>query len=133
MLGEFDSRIARLRSLLGKTDPHLPFMDAVAQSIIENQSEYDDPEKRLDLRNRMLLVEQIPELQAQITVMYSEWRAVISEFTAQRLGQQPDDLVPLAVGQMAFGAVMAAFSRWAGNPGEDLNELIRRSIGLLDH
>jgi hypothetical protein len=38
----------------------------------------------------------------------------------ERLGQDPEDLVPLTVGHMALGASMSAFGRWVSHAEENL-------------
>ena len=42
----------------------------------------------------MTLITTVPALQAHSMLRYAAWRAVVAEFVAQRLGDEPDDLVP---------------------------------------
>jgi hypothetical protein len=65
-------------------------------------------------------------------VRYAEWRAVVSEFVAGRLGQRPDDLVPLTIGHMALGTSMSAFVHWVQHPGDDLEANLELGYRMLE-
>lgn len=127
--GDFDLVLARLRRLLDGTPEDLPVMEAVAQAAIE--SNRYEPEQLPELLVRMRLITTVPTLVAHSMVRYAEWRAVIAEFVARRLGEEPDDLVPLTVGYAALGTSMAAFTRWVAHPEEDIDEHLRRGYDLL--
>lgn len=127
--GDFDQVLERLRTLLADTDPALPVLEAVASAAVA--SNRYPPEALPELRLRMRLITGVPALQAHSMVRYAAWRAVIAEFVAERLRQQPDDLVPLTVGHAALGTSMAAFERWLAHPEEDLDEHLRRGYALL--
>jgi mycofactocin system transcriptional regulator len=127
--GDFDWVIDRLRRQLDESAPDLPMMEALGRAVVA--SNHYEPEHLEELRIRMTLITTVPALQAHSMVRYAAWRAVVSEFVARRLGQRPDDLVPLTVGFTALGTSMAAFVRWVGNPDEDLEDHLRRGYALL--
>lgn len=127
--GDFEWVLDRLRQLLDETDPCMPVMEAVANAAVAS-NKYE-PDQLPELRTRMKLITTVPALQAHSMVRYAAWRQVIAEFVARRLGQQPDDLVPLTVGYAALGTSMAAFSRWVEHPEEDIDEHLSRGYELL--
>jgi mycofactocin system transcriptional regulator len=116
--GDFNRVLERLGHHLAETAPDAPLMQAITHAAIE--SNRYPPDQLPELRVRMSLITAVPALQAHSMVRYADWRAVISIFAARRLGQQPGDLIPLAVGYAALGASLAAFSRWVAHPQEDL-------------
>lgn len=127
--GDFDWVLRRLRFHLGEAADDLPLMAAITHAAIES-NRYSD-EQLPDLLIRMTLITTVPALQAHSMVRYAEWRRIISEFAAGRLNQAPDDLMPLAIGQAALGASLAAFTRWVEHPEENLIVNLRTTYHAL--
>jgi mycofactocin system transcriptional regulator len=116
--GNFDGVLERLRVELAAADPGEPMMETLGRAVVVSNT-YEG-EALEELRLRMTLITSVPTLQAHSMVRYADWRHVVAEFVAERLGQSPDDLIPLTVGHMALGASMSAFVRWVSHPDEDL-------------
>lgn len=116
--GNFDGVLERLRAELDAADPSEPMMETLGRAVVASNT-YEG-EALEELRLRMTLITSVPALQAHSMVRYEDWRHVVAEFVAERLGLEPDDLVPLTVGHMALGTSMAAFMRWVGHPEENL-------------
>jgi mycofactocin system transcriptional regulator len=127
--GNFDGVLDRLRDELADADPGEPMMETLARAVVS--SNHYEGEALKDLRVRMTLITSVPALQAHSMVRYADWRRVVAGFVAERLHQQPDDLVPLTIGHMALGASTAAFVRWVSHPEEDLLAHLRASYRLL--
>ena len=121
--GDFDWVLGRLRRCLDATTPDEPLHEALRRAIVES-NRYED-EQLPELRIRMRLITGVPALQAHSTLRYAEWRAVIADFVATRLGYAADDLVPQTVAHAALGTSMAAFLVWVDDPSSDL-------VGNLD-
>jgi mycofactocin system transcriptional regulator len=117
--GDFEGVLDRLRAGLAQARPGEGMMDTLGRAVVA--SNHYEGAALEDLRLRMTLITSVPALQAHSMVRYAEWRRVVSEFVAERLGQAPDDLVPLMVGEMALGASRAAFLRWVMHPEESLD------------
>jgi hypothetical protein len=79
----------------------------------------------------MRLITGVPALQAHSALRYGEWRAVIAEFVADRLGCMPGDLVPQTVAHAALGTSMAAFLVWVDDPSSDLVAHLEEAYRLL--
>ena len=116
--GEFDLVLDRLRGHLAAEPPEVDMLRALGRAVVaSNRYEADQlPE----LRIRMTLITTVPALQAHSMLRYAEWRTVVSQFVAERLGTRPDDLIPLTIGHMALATSIAAFVRWVHHPGDDL-------------
>jgi mycofactocin system transcriptional regulator len=127
--GDFDWVLTRLRTHLQETPADSPVIAAIAHGAVESNRYRTD--QLPELRIRMTLITTVPALQAHSMVRYADWRAVIAEFAADRLGQEPADLLPLAISYAALGASLAAFARWVEHPDEDLIENLRASYGAL--
>jgi TetR/AcrR family transcriptional regulator, regulator of mycofactocin system len=126
--GEFGEVIERLRGHLDEADD-LPLMEALRRAAVLS-NEY--PADQLpELRQRLTLITTAPSLQANSMLRYAAWRGSVAEWAAGRLGEAPDDLVPIAIGQAALGASMAAFTRWVEHPEEDLTQLLERAYDVL--
>jgi TetR/AcrR family transcriptional regulator, regulator of mycofactocin system len=127
--GDFDWVLARLRRCLAETGPGEPLHEALGRAVVESNRYEED--QLPELRIRMRLITGVPALQAHSTLRYAEWRAVIAEFVADRLGCRGDDLVPQTVAHAALGTSMAAFLVWVDDPGSDLVENLREAYRLL--
>lgn len=127
--GDFDWVLARLRGYLAERPSGEPLLTAISEAVIAS-NRYDD-EQLPELRIRMTLITTVPALQAHSMLRYADWRAVIAEFAAERLGQRPDEIVPQAIGHAALGSSMAAFVRWVDHPEEDLENNLRAAYDLL--
>lgn len=127
--GDFDGVLARLRRSLAATAHDVPLHEALGQAVVE--SNRYEREQLPELRIRMRLITGVPALQAHSTLRYSDWRAVIAEFVAARLGREPGDLVPQTVAHAALGISMAAFIVWVDNPSSDLVENLQAAYRLL--
>lgn len=129
--GEFDEVLDRLRAELHAADPDQdrPIIDVLRAAAVRSNT-YPD-ELLGELRIRLTLIQTVPALQAHSMLRYAEWRAVIAEYVAERLGCPPDELAPVAAGYAALAASTAAFHRWVSHPDEDILTLIDRSYELL--
>ena len=127
--GDFDWVLARLRRCLQDTGPDEPLHQALGRAVVaSNRYEADQlPE----LRIRMRLITGVPALQAHSALRYAEWRAVIAEFVARRLGCRLDEVVPQMVAHAALGTSMAAFLVWVDDPSSDLVENLEEAYALL--
>jgi TetR/AcrR family transcriptional regulator, regulator of mycofactocin system len=127
--GDFDSVLRRLRRSLDATPPDEPVHEALRRAVVES-NRYRH-EQLPELRIRMRLITGVPALQAHSTLRYAEWRAMIAEFVASRLGCEAGDLVPQTVAHAALGTSMAAFLVWVDDPDSDLVENLDQAYRLL--
>ncbi len=127
--GEFDAELGRMRSFLARVPDTTPMMEAVRLAVID----FNDvpPEALPQHRRRMSLILGVPSLIAHSTLRYAQWREVLAEFAAARLGQPADALVPTSVGYCALGASVAAYERWLAEPGASLDQLISTAFAEL--
>ena len=127
--GEFDEVLERLRVDLHTVEQDRPIIKVIRDAAVRSNTY---PRETLDeLHMRLTLIQSVPALQAHSMLRYAEWRAVIAEYAAERLGCAPDELIPVAVGYAALAASTAAFSRWVAHREEDILLLIDRSYELL--
>lgn len=129
--GDFDWVLERLRTALDTPGPDRPLMEQLTDAVIE--SNRYAPEELPELRIRLTLISTVPTLQAHSMLRYADWRRVLAEFVARRLGADPDDLIPTTIGWAALGASMAAFLAWIRNPGDDLEVNLTQSYALLSN
>jgi mycofactocin system transcriptional regulator len=129
--GEFDDVLARLRAALQGADQRLPIAEVLRQAAVRSNTY--PPELLEELHHRVSLIQSVAALQAHSMLRYAEWRQVIAQYAATRMGCAADDLEPVAIGHAALAASTAAFSRWVDHPDEDILELLDRSYALLAH
>jgi TetR/AcrR family transcriptional regulator, regulator of mycofactocin system len=127
--GDFDSVLGHLRRCLDATTADEPLHEALRRAVVE--SNRYEREQLPELRIRMRLITGVPALQAHSTLRYAEWRAVIAEFVAGRLGCDPTGLVPQTVAHAALGTSMAAFLVWVDDPSTDLTTNLDEAFRLL--
>jgi TetR/AcrR family transcriptional regulator, regulator of mycofactocin system len=127
--GDFDSVLGRLRRCLDATAADEPLHEALRRAAVES-NRYED-EQLPELRIRMRLITGVPALQAHSALRYAEWRDVIAEWVAKRVGCAPGDLIPQTVAHAALGTSMAAFLVWVDDPSSDLVANLERAYRLL--
>jgi mycofactocin system transcriptional regulator len=119
---EFDQEVQTLHRLLQECPPEQPMTHAIRQAVLQaNHYGVDDV---AELRARMHVISTVPALGASATTHYDQWAAALAEFAARRLGQQPDDLIPQAIGFSVLGACRAAFDQWVKRQDADLIEYL---------
>lgn len=127
--GDFEGELERMRERFAAWPPQAPMMDALREAIVEFNRL--DPAEVPWHRLRMTLILRVPALQAHSTIRYADWRAVIAEFAAARLGRPVDDLMPQAVAAACLGAAVAAYEQWLRHPDADLGDLLDTSMRAL--
>lgn len=120
--GDFDIYLDELRSLLDAIPDDLSIADALQRALIEFNSVPGTELPRH--RRRMSLLLEIPALQAHSMLMYAEWRQVIAEFCARRLGVDAGAPVPQTIAWMTLGTALAAYEQWLAEPDRDLEALL---------
>jgi mycofactocin system transcriptional regulator len=127
--GQFDRTLNDFREILVAMPQELPLHQAVHRGVLAFNEFPDDAEP--SHRDRMRLILQTPTLQAHSVLRYSEWRAVIADFVAERLGLQPTDLMPRTVGQVSLALALTAYELWLETPDASLHELLDDAMGAL--
>jgi mycofactocin system transcriptional regulator len=126
--GKFDEELVAMRARFAATSPDTPLMDALRQVVVEfNRFPAAD---EVWHRRRMALILKVPALQAHSTLRYADWRAVVADFAASRLGLPPRSLAPQAIAHAALGVAVAAYEQWLADPAAELTPLL--DLALLD-
>lgn len=121
--GAFSEHLQRFRRMLAAAPPDEPLVEVLRRGVVAFNDYGPDEVPRL--RIRMELISRVPALQAHSALRYEEWRAVVAEFVAARLGVPVDHLVPRTVSHVALGTCMATYGRWIDHGGDLLGELDR--------
>jgi mycofactocin system transcriptional regulator len=127
--GDFDGELARFRAWLAAADAGEPVMRCVRRAVVEF-NRYP-PEQAAPHRERMALILNVPSLRANSTLRFVQWRGVIADFVAGRLGSAPDDLYPAVIGHCALGAALAAYEAWLRDEKADLTTLLDEALAVL--
>ncbi len=127
--GDFEAKLSRMRAFLVDTDVSVPVVDALARAVVEfNQFPLEEVPYH---RERMNLLLNVPALVAHSSLRYAEWRRVVSDFAAGRLGVSADALEPTTIGWVFLGASLAAYEQWLKDDDSDLIELLESAVLLL--
>ncbi len=127
--GDFAGELARLRDRLARTDPAVPVMETVRREVVAfNRLQ---PDQVGSHRRRMALILGVPTLLANSTLRFAEWRAVLADFAAARLGARPDALAPNVLAYSALGATLAGYEQWLRDDGADLETLLDAALEEL--
>lgn len=127
--GDFDAELTRMRAFLAATADSVSIVDALVAAVIEFNR--FPPQEIPYHRERMSLLLNVPALLAHSTLRYAEWRAVVSDFAAGRLGVAGDSIEPTAIGWVFLGASLAAYEQWLREDDSDLVELLESAFELL--
>lgn len=124
--GQFDRTLEHFREILDSTPADLTLYEAIHRGVVEfNRFPADaDPSHR----DRMRLILETPALQAHSVLRYREWREVIEQYVADRLGEKPDDVTPRLAGHVSLALAVTAYEAWLGDAGESL-ELLLADLG----
>ncbi|WP_036570961.1 mycofactocin system transcriptional regulator [Nocardia sp. BMG51109] len=128
--GSFTEQLQAMRELFARCPPEQPVMDAVRTVVVEFNR--FDPAQVPWHRKRMELILKVPALQAHSTLRYREWRDVVAEFAAARLGVAANELRPQVISHCALGVAVAGYEHWLDRPGEDLADVLDRAMSGLN-
>lgn len=120
--GDFDIYLGELRALLAAIPDDLSIAEALQRALIDFNSVPGTELPRH--RRRMALLLEVPALQAHSMLMYAEWRQVIAEFCAGRLGVDANAPTPQTIAWMTLGTALAAYEQWLASPDADLDALL---------
>lgn len=128
--GDFDVLLERMRAHLAQQPAEIALRDALRLAVVEfNRFPVDE---LVVHRERMWLLLNVPSLLAHSTLRYAEWRRVVAEFVAERLGDDVDALEPQAIAWTCLGLSLAAYERWLADDDADLLGLIDQSFRRLE-
>jgi len=127
--GQFDRTLDGFRAILDAMPSGMPLHEAVHRGVLAFNEFPEDAQP--PHRERMRLILETPTLQAHSVLRYGEWRAVIAEYVARRLGMEPDALVPRTVGHVSLAIALSAYEQWLASPGASLAELLDASLAAL--
>ncbi|MGV9858582.1 mycofactocin system transcriptional regulator [Gordonia sp. NPDC003425] len=120
--GDFDAHLDDMRALLTAIPAELPIADALTEALVSfNRVPADQTGSH---RRRMSLLLGVPALQAHSMLMYAEWRQVVAEFCAARLGLAEGHHIPQTIGWLCLGTALAAYEQWLADADADLTALI---------
>jgi mycofactocin system transcriptional regulator len=128
--GAFDEQLDRMRRTFAALPTDLPVMTGVRMAVLEFNEVH--PEEQPWHRRRLRLILGTPALQAHSTLRYAEWRRVVAEYAAERLGLPPDELLPQTIGYASLGVALAAYERWLTEEGRELRELLDVAFRSLE-
>lgn len=120
--GDFDTHLSDMRTLLAGIPAELSMGEALEHALVSFNAV--GPTELNAHRRRMSLLLGVPALQAHSMLMYADWRNVIAEFAAHRLGLDRDHHLPQTIAWLCLGTALAAYEQWLDHPGRDLEALI---------
>ena len=123
--GQFDDSLEHLRNVLNQMPAELTLFEGIQRGIIEFNRL--DPSAIPQHRARMTLILRTPALQAHSALKYAQWRAVIADFAAQRLGVPSGSLVPTTIGQASLALAISAYEMWLDDDSLALEELLTQA------
>lgn len=124
--GQFDQTLQRFREILAGTPADVPLAEAVHRGVIEFNR--FDPRAAPTHRERMALILGTPALQAHSVLRYTQWRTVIAEYVATRLGLPTGGLLPQIAGQVSLALALSAYNAWLDDPDSDLIVILEKSM-----
>jgi len=127
--GQFDQTLENFRRILDDMPHDLPLREAVHLGVIAFNDFPQDAQP--PHRDRMRLILETPTLQAHSVLRYAQWREVIAEYAAQRLGLSATDVLPATIAQVSLAIALTAYDQWLHNSQSDLLELLDEAMSAL--
>lgn len=127
--GQFDRTLGGFREILDSMPEDVPLFEAVGRAVTRfNEFPADASPPHVE---RMRLILGTPTLQAHSVLRYAEWRQVISEYAAGRLGLPVDHVKPQLIGQVSLALTLTAYGRWVQEPEVPVTSLIEQGMAAL--
>jgi mycofactocin system transcriptional regulator len=127
--GQFDRTLQGFREILKSTPEGLSLYEAVGRAVVEfNRFPEDASPPHID---RMRLILETPALQAHSVLRYGEWRQVIAEYAATRLGVSQESLEPRLLGHVSLALALTAYEMWLDDPQASVTDLLEESLVAL--
>lgn len=127
--GQFDLTLDHFRTLLHEQPEELPLWEAVHRAVcLFNDFPADAQPPHVD---RMRLILHTPALQSHSVLRYADWRRVIEEYVAGRLGISRTDPLPALVGHVSLALAHSAYNLWLRDPTSSLPDTVDKQMGLL--
>ena len=127
--GQFDRTLDGFRQILAGMPTDIPLHEAVHRGVLAFNEFPEDAQP--PHRDRMRLILHTPALQAHSVLRYGEWRAVIAEYIADRLGLAPTDLMPRVVGHVSLALALSAYEEWLQSASASLPDLLDAAMAAL--
>lgn len=127
--GDFDGELRRMRTRLAQYPSDVPLIDAIREALVDFNRV--GPQEAPWHRRRMELILTTPALQAHSALRYADWRQVLAEFVAGRLGVPVDSLAPQAIAYATLGVALAAYEQWLRAPDTALPDLLDAGVREL--
>lgn len=127
--GQFDATLDEFRRVLRAMPGDLALHEAVARGVMA----FNDvpPHAIASHRTRMRLILTTPELQAHSALRYADWRRVIAEFVAERLGTEPEALLPQMVGHVFLGLALSAYETWLDSTDRAIADVMVEALAAF--
>lgn len=129
--GAFTEHLNYMREEFARRPADEMLMDAVRAVVVEFNRV--DPAEVPRHRRRMELILRVPALQAHSTLRYRDWRAIVAEFAAARLGVDPMSLVPQSIAYATLGVALAAYEHWLAHSETELCDVLDIAVAQLSH
>lgn len=127
--GQFARTLDGFRAILDAMPQDIPVWEAVHRGVMEFNDFPSDAAPPHEQRMRLIL--ETPTLQAHSVLLYAEWRQVIANYVAKRLGSAPNNLLPQTIGHVSLALALAAYAAWLGTPSQPLSGLLDQSMHHL--
>lgn len=127
--GSFTEQLDAMREHFARCAAEQPIMAAL-RDVVVNFNRFDPAEVPWH-RRRMELILRVPALQAHSTLRYAEWRTVVAEFVADRLGLDVDALIPRTVSHATLSVCIAAYEHWLTHTDTELTEILDTALANL--
>lgn len=127
--GRFDQTLHDFRALLAASPRDLPVWEAVHRGVVACNDVPPDAHPPHDERMRLIL--ETPALRAHSVLRYAEWRGVVADFVAGRLGLAPTAPLPLLAGQVSLACALAAYDVWLRDTAQPLTDLVAQQVVSL--
>lgn len=127
--GSFTEQLDHMRERFAQRPADEPLMESVRAVVVEFNRV--DPAEVPKHRRRMELILRVPALQAHSTLRYGDWRAVVAEYAAKRLGEKPAALRPQAIAYAALGVSLAAYEHWLAETDLQLCDVLDEALSEL--
>lgn len=127
--GDFQASLDDMREFLQAQPSTGSLTDTLSEAVLKfNRFPASEAPSH---RARMQLLLTAPSLVAHSTLRYAQWRQVVADYAAERLGLQADQLEPQTIAWTYLGTSLSAYQQWLKEEGGDLTVLLRTAMAII--
>ena len=127
--GDFASALREFRKILSALPKDISLVEALHRGVV--QFNHFGPDAYPLHYQRMKLIVNNPALKVHSSRQYGEWRAIVAEYVAARIGSEANAPFPKTIAYLCLGVALAAYEHWLDDRTVELEDAFDEAFQVL--